>query len=1024
MSYLMEEILSQGKEKMISTLQNSLYPGEPCILIGKEEVKSDCTYKRFCIDDLFTDLFCKTKDNPPLVESIIFPKDKKERLEFLLPPDMLDKIKGHKKKDGKPYIVEEGNNNDYMWFFRPSGDNKKIINLIHEMFTEKGGKEFVLEVQKHIINSFSLVDFSGNSKIIEYLASVGDKIIVPKQESVPANEAFHALLDAGTHSSVSLIIANFLISALLGLRPVQYDSVGKLFYKTYLLNGLGMEYIWNPNLICTPYEELHSIWQNFKKGDYKTVYHRIVKWISDYENSATQKNLTSAYQILGTCLCRHPEKCNLGDSVAVSKTTLKNRQAEGAAYLEKCLSAVEDSPEVHFILYEYYSGGDSEKAAAHLMEAVKAKHAQAIIAYVTLFAKNPASSGAITDEEKYQRLNDIITNDEKNYSENEVSSCLYLRGQLHQRNGNEKAAEADFIEAAKRGHEKSRQEISRKKRMEQNSLPTFTDDPDVPCCFANSLTGNNYVFVSSLPNGKWSLYTTGESNSLGVNAITVRDMNTFIKMRYLNDPEWLRSRIIFLFMSEDEKKNLNESLILLDQLFNIALNAPEAHKHRMIDSIDIYVGAKYETASMLIDASVSDMGSDIYFKVHIADETRDAIHRLLCDAPLFLPHLNRAKCESATNIVLFGCTDTNYRFIKESIACAYLGESYPIAITVLGADADRMESKLRQECPGLYHELHIACIRPTFIPCCIEETDFPNYIYGSKHDDNPDDAIVKALSDGNYFVVDLSNDSDSINFSMELRTWLLRSRGTFDRTPFIAFKCSDSRNSYLADRLTLSGQVAGTSYYNKYDLFPFGIAKEMYSYHRLIENPRLEEVSLLIHKSYYGDDNERQAENDYYSFSYNADSSLLTAIGLSYRLFAGGAFFSHKEEYLQFGAYNSQDLLASYSSSERAKDIAAALEQSRWNGYMLSRGWESANSIQVQAYKNQSTGSSHKHALAKLHPFIREWEDLDDNDLKRILGILKAKFDYDRHPQTTTRKSIEDTEKFLNTPIKDGEKVY
>lgn len=1023
MSYLMEEILFQNKEEILSTLQNLLQPGEPCILIGREDVNSDSTYKRFCVDDLLTDLFCKTKDNPPLIESIAFPRDKKERLAFLLTPDMLRKIKEQKKKDGKPYIAEEGNNNDYMWFFRPSGDNKKIINLIHEMFTEKGGKEFVFEVQKHIVDSFSSVDFSGNSKITEYLATIGDKIIVPKQESVPANEAFHALLDAGSHTSISLIIANFLISALLGLRPVQYNSVGKLFDKTYLLNGLGMEYIWRPDLISTPYEELHSIRQSYKNGDYKTVYQRINKWISDYESSVSQKEVTLAYQMLGTCLCRHPEKCDSGDLVAISKTTLQNRQMTGAAYLEKCLSAGETSPEVHFVLYEYYSGRDNKKASSHLVEAVEAKHAQAIIAYVTLFAEAQTFSRSITEEEKYQKLNDIITNDQS-YSENEVSSCLYLRGRLHQRNGNKQAAEADFIEAAKRRHEKARQEISRNKRMEQNSLPIFTDDPDAPCCFANSLTGNNYAFVSSLPGGKWSLYTTGESNSLGIDAIKVRDLNVFIKMRHLEDPEWLRSRVVFLFMSEDEQKNLNESLILLDQLFNIALNAPKTHKHRMIDSIDLYVGARYETASMLIDASISDMGRDIYFKVHIADETRDAVHRLLCDAPLFLPHLNRAKRESATNIVLFGCTDTNYRFIKESIACAYLGESYPIAITVLGTDADHLERKLRQECPGLYHEPHIACIRPTFIPCCIEETDFPNYIYGSKHDDNPDDAIVKALSAGNYFVVDLSNDYDSIRFSMELRTWLLRSRGTFDRAPFIAFKCSGSQNSYLADHLTLSGQAAGTSYYNKYGLFPFGVAREMYSYHRLIEDPRLEEVSLLIHKSYYGDDNERQAENDYYSFSYNADSSLLTAIGLSYRLFAGSAFFTQRDQYLNYGAFNSPELLSVYVERLKDKESAAALEQSRWNGFMLSRGWESANSIQVQAYKNQSTGSSHKHTLAKLHPFIREWEDLDDDDLKRILGILKAKFDYDRHPQTTTRKSINDTERFLSKPIKEDEKVH
>lgn len=90
----------------------------------------------------------------------------------------------------------------------------------------------------------------------------------------------------------------------------------------------------------------------------------------------------------------------------------------------------------------------------------------------------------------------------------------------------------------------------------------------------------------------------------------------------------------------------------------------------------------------------------------------------------------------------------------------------------------------------------------------------------------------------------------------------------------------------------------------------------------------------------------------------------------------------------------------------------AALEQSRWNGYMLSRGWESASVNQVQAYKEQATGSSHKHSLARLHPFIREWEDLNNKELLSILGILTTRFNYKKHPQEITRQNIKDTFRF------------
>lgn len=335
-----------------------------------------------------------------------------------------------------------------------------------------------------------------------------------------------------------------------------------------------------------------------------------------------------------------------------------------------------------------------------------------------------------------------------------------------------------------------------------------------------------------------------------------------------------------------------------------------------------------------------------------------------------------------------------------------------------------MEKQLRQECPGIFHEPYIECIRPLFVPCCIEEEDFPGVIYGRIHDEDPDNDLVKTLKAGNYFIIDLSSDHESIRFSMELRTWLLRSRDTFDRTPFIGVKCRNSQNSYLASHLTLSGQPAGDTYYSKYDLFPFGISRELYSFHRLAENPRLEEVLLQIHKSYYGE-NDRQAENDYYSFSYNADSSRLTAIGLSYRLFAGGSFFAKKEQYLNYGAFDSIPLLKKYVESIRSKeDYAASLEQSRWNGFMLSRGWESADLNQVRAYKERSTEISHKHTLAKLHPFIREWSDLDSEDLKNTLGMLQLKFDYNKHPKATTRRSIKDTPRFLGVSDREDGKTH
>lgn len=1000
--------------------------GKPCILTEKKKALYPC----FCIQNIYFDLFVDTKTDEwpytrqPLINLSGNTHSRKDLLSFILPEEFFCQIESAQ-QDGK-LIVHD---NDYKEFLLISTNNNKITRLLLNIFSNdrrNSEKIFIEKIQNHFIKTLHSADFL-QPQLTNYLRSLCDDSIVPASTSTDANKAFHCLIDSMKHDSISKAIANVFISAMLGLYSMKYKSEetgrGFQFARTFLLNKLGMDFIWIPESISDSYIKLQDAQYAYTNSEYREAYARILKWIDKSSEYAKNMELATAYHILGACLYLHPELCRTDKTTVHNKESLVNKRTEGVRYLEKSVGLNEINPEAHFILFEHYKNDDSECSFDHLKTAFAQNYAKAVIEIAIHFLRALNVFTDITKEQLFKKLT-LIIESEQNYSEVDVSECLYLRGLFSKLNEKDSEAESDFELAAKKGHEKARQELSRKKRMERQRFPAFSDDQKAPCCFVNSLTGNNLMFVSTLPNGEWSLFTTEEFNPNEINASRVSDIDVFIQMQHLDDFEFQRERMVFLFMSEDEIRNLNECLILLDKLFNIALGASGNQRFGLIDIIDIYVGARYEIASMLIDANINDMGNDIYFRVHIADETRDAVHQLLCDVPLFIPYLNKTKRVDSANIVLFGCTETNYRFIKESIACAYLGESNRVTVTMIGNGADSLERRLRQECPGLYHEPYIACIRPTFISCCIEEADFPNYIYGYEHDNNPNDKIVKALNNGNYFVIDLSSDYNSIKFAMELRTWLLRSKGTFDHTPFIAVKCTNSQNSYLALHLTMSGQAASSTYYSKYDIFPFGIAREMYSYHHLIVNPRLQEVALRIHKSYYRE-NERQAENDYYSFSYNADSSLLTAIGLSYRLFAGGAFFSQKEQYLNYGAFDNLTLLSDYVEAIKPKeDFVAALEQSRWNGFMLSRGWESADVSQVQAYKEQSTGSSHKHTLAKLHPFIREWADLESDDLMRILGILKSKFDYDKRPKYTTKKSIKDTPKFLSKSIINDGKTH
>lgn len=988
--------------------------------------KYDC----FSVSYLFEDLFCgneytKYFRNKPLIKLDKIPNGHMEVFSFIFP----EKIRGIiKKKNDDLKAREDGTTvkeDHYANFFRLRHSDNSITNFIYEAYSNLGWKSFINLIQKHIAEQLSSLDLCSNQELVEYLSFVGNETIVPYEISHNSNDEFLHLIEKGKNGdneALIMVISNFFVSSVLGLRSMNYDRGIKgsknLPYKTYLLSRTGMECIWRADLISPPYERLFNSRKLFENTNYEDAIKTVEEWLKEYEKAASNEARALAYQILGTSLY------NLSSSSDDEKG--KDGQSKGIEYLKKCIRTGEADLSVYYSLYDKLKESSPEDALGYLKTAFAQNYAKAVIEVTSLYLDGTCVFDDVTAETLLKKINYIIEHERRN-DVDDVGKCLYFHGRFAKKRGDEAKANEYFEAASKRGNERARQEITRKKRNERNSFPSFTNNENAPCCYANSFTGNNYTVVSTFPNETWVIYTPDITDIKGINRVS--GIEEFIESQAIAD--FPHSGLVFLLMSEDEEKNLNECLILLDKLFNFVLDKATEERWRIIDAVDIFVSAKYETASMLIDANISDMGSDIYFKVHITDEDRDTVHKLLCEAPLFLPALKKGN--DKTEVVLFGSSEMNYNFIKESIACAYLGSSHEIKITMLGENAEFLENRLHQECPGIYNDNpHLSCIRPKFIKCRIKDTDFPNYIYGKtcaevlsgEHESSFDTEIVNSLLKANYFVVDFADDLENIRFSAELRTWLLRSEGTYKRAPFIAVRCSDEQNSYLASHLTLSGQASGNSYFNKYDLFPVGISAQTYSYENLINHPVLNDFALRIHKSYYGD-KERAAENDFYSYSYNADSSLSTAIGLCYRFFAAGVLFNDKDKYLNFGFFKTPDIETKFEEvyKEKLEDLAV-LEQSRWNGFMLSRGWESANKSEVQAYKEQSTGWQHKHILAKKHPFIREWQDLDTPKLTELLDILKSKFDYDRQPQVTTRKSIEDTSKFFKVAEKTDEQTH
>ena len=310
------------------------------------------SYKCFSISDLYNDLFKGDEIvRIPLINISNLPKDHRSILEFLLPDEIMQSIEAR-----GTTIISTGNNNNYAGFFQFSVNDNKIRNLLYDVFIELGHKVFIEIIQNHITGHFENVNLSKNPELIEYLFKVGDQTLVPFKESHDANGVFHALIKDGSNRSLSLIIANFFISCLLGLRSMNYEneyySTKNPSKKTYLLNGFGMTCVWKPDLITPPYERLNDSRQLYENGYYESAYDICNQWITKYEDTSSKIELALAYQLLGLSLFRM--------SAQKGNAEFAGRQSESIEFLEKSVSICVSDYSICSFLYDYFKDEDKK----------------------------------------------------------------------------------------------------------------------------------------------------------------------------------------------------------------------------------------------------------------------------------------------------------------------------------------------------------------------------------------------------------------------------------------------------------------------------------------------------------------------------------------------------------------------------------------------------------------------------------------------------------------------------------------
>jgi len=541
--------------------------------------------------------------------------------------------------------------------------------------------------------------------------------------------------------------------------------------------------------------------------------------------------------------------------------------------------------------------------------------------------------------------------------------------------------------------------------------------------------------LSPQSEGRLCLLNSSEANDL--NAVFKASLDEQwqcisgdIHQLLLEQPALLEhAQIVLSFMADDEKNNLLSALRTISLLNGIAASQTAEVQNKLIDRIDILLTARDNGSKMLLDAAMSNLAQNVYFRVHLCDPDLMAADELLLRYPTFLPCIapdgaiveekwkHQKKNERCMRrIVILGATRCAYAIVRRIIACTYL-EDFPTQLTVIGSGAAHLAQRLREECPGLYSESSVPHITPVFFDCC--EDAVP--VLRSVTDE--EERISTAVREANYLVVAGDDDLQNMSRAVQLRTSLFRLHLQSNRQPLIAVRYRDENTLWIASQVAVGSynytarENASSRYHwtENYDLKLFG-SRAGFRCSSLLGN-RLDQRAVSVHLSYYALSGDHPAVHsalgDYYRRSYNRDSSICMALGLTYHCFAMGVYHPTHEDY-SWAAGDAilgnryQQLVQTEETAEKA----ASVEHSRWTGWSLANGWTKPSDEELVSYI-QRQSPRHYLEIAKLHPYITGYQQLPAEG--RRINELLATYQFSRKELPDPR--ISDRELTQKIPV-------
>ena len=322
----------------------------------------------------------------------------------------------------------------------------------------------------------------------------------------------------------------------------------------------------------------------------------------------------------------------------------------------------------------------------------------------------------------------------------------------------------------------------------------------------------------------------------------------------------------------------------------------------------------------------------------IINEIENMVFHVLDEKPLYeLAFQNQINC------LIIGCGQIGMEFFKAILWCGQI-IGYQLQINVIDKNAQQIKSQLQHDCPE------------------INERNYQIHFYEADIFTKESNDILKTLDHPNYIIISLKEEDFNIKGGIYLRRYFFKT----NQMPMIGIHIESEEKKKKIEILEDEKK-------NPYMLYPFGTLKELYTDNYFL-NEKIETLAEQIHLHY--DPNDTELKN-YNKLEYNKKSSRSTALHIKYKI------------YSILGENKTIKDLKKKIKDPKVLEALAENEHNRWNAYERTEGYQTASIKEVKEYFPQT--KSHINHLAKLHPCITEFKNLDNlsKQIKQITGTEK-----------------------------------